>query len=321
MNLEQLTFRGSGLDRAAHLRGKSDEIDTLFASSQDCIVFWRGKVLVDQTEHRLVRVPSDHLALKACEMSPVFMGMEPEPVFAVDVSSWQPDNDPVDQSFLDESTQQHPDFPKTSAFVDIRSNLTLLSARDGELAATARSILEWHRSHAFCSKCGTKSDMAQAGWQRNCPSCEASHFPRTDPVVIMLITRGNSVLIGRSPFWPEGMYSLLAGFIEPGETIEDAVRREVFEETQIKVGHVSYLTSQPWPFPSSLMIGCAGDALTSDITIDPVEIEDAQWVTKEDMLDIMSGEHPNIQGARKGSIAHFLMENWLADTLDTGQND
>jgi NAD+ diphosphatase len=155
-----------------------------------------------------------------------------------------------------------------------------------------------------------------AGWQRDCPACGGHHFPRTDPVVIMLITHGNDVLLGRSPGWPEGMYSLLAGFIEPGETIEAAVRREVFEEAGIRVGEVGYLASQPWPFPASLMFGCRGAALDRDITIDPKEIENAQWVSKERLARIFANEDPEIRPARNGAIAHFILWNWLADRLD-----
>ena len=132
----------------------------------------------------------------------------------------------------------------------------------------------------------------------------------------MLITSGNSLLMGRSPFWPEGMYSLLAGFVEPGETIEAAVRREVLEETGVKVGEVRYLASQPWPFPTSLMFGCQGMATSREITIDPVEIEDAFWMTREEMMDAVAGGNPNVKPARQGSIARFLIEKWLADALD-----
>lgn len=158
--------------------------------------------------------------------------------------------------------------------------------------------------------------MSEAGWQRRCDACKAHHFPRTDPVVIMLITHGNSVLMGRSHHWPEGMYSLLAGFVEPGETIEAAVRRETFEESGVEVGEVRYLSSQPWPFPNSLMFGCQGFATSDQITIDPVEIEDACWVSREDMMDAAAGHRPDMRPARKGSIARFLIEKWLADALD-----
>jgi NAD+ diphosphatase len=131
----------------------------------------------------------------------------------------------------------------------------------------------------------------------------------------MLITHQNKVLLGRSPGWPEGMYSLLAGFVEPGETIEAAVRREVFEEAGVTVGEVGYLASQPWPFPASLMLGCRGEATSQEITIDPVEIEDARWVTREEMAEVSAGNHSEIRPARKGAIAHFILHNWLADRL------
>jgi NAD+ diphosphatase len=132
----------------------------------------------------------------------------------------------------------------------------------------------------------------------------------------MLITHGNDLLLGRSPGWPEGMYSLLAGFIEPGETMEAAVRREVAEETAVRVGHVDYLASQPWPYPSSLMFGCRGEALSREITIDPAELEDALWISREELAEALAGRHPTLLPARKGAIAQFLMENWLADRLD-----
>ena len=131
----------------------------------------------------------------------------------------------------------------------------------------------------------------------------------------MLITCGNSVLLGRSPGWPEGMYSLLAGFVEPGETMEAAVRREVLEEAGITVSAVEYLASQPWPFPSSLMFGCKGQATSKEITLDPNELDDALWLTREELANVFAGQHPNILPARRGAIAHFLLENWLADKL------
>ncbi len=132
----------------------------------------------------------------------------------------------------------------------------------------------------------------------------------------MLIVHGNSVLMGRSSFWPEGMSSLLAGFVEPGETIEASVRREVLEESGIEVGEVRYLASQPWPFPTSLMFGCEGIATSTEIKIDPEEIEDALWVSREDMMDALAGQNPDMKPARRGSIARFLIEKWLADALD-----
>ncbi|HGG65933.1 MAG TPA: NAD(+) diphosphatase [Rhodobacteraceae bacterium] len=317
-NSESVTFGGSGLDRAAELRGDDAKLVALWADkAARVLVLWRGKVLVDGAA--LVRLPVDHAVFADASAGWLFLGMDQgAPVFARDISGWEPEG--LDQAemaqFIDPSQQQHPALPAGQVFVELRSVMAQLSPRDAELIASAKSLFDWHRTHRFCSACGVESDMTMAGWQRDCPSCDRKHFPRTDPVVIMLITHGNSVLMGRSPHWPEGMYSLLAGFVEPGETIEGAVRREVFEEAGIKVGAVDYLASQPWPYPSSLMVGCKGEALSRDITIDPVEIEHALWLTREEMLEVHAGTHPVIKPARVGAIAHFLVQHWLADRLD-----
>lgn len=313
-NSNPLTFGASGLDRAAELRSQGDDLWT--ARQGKTLVFWRGKPLLNAGGAEYV-APS-HPVLEIADDKPIYLGRDDgEHVFAVDISKWQPE-DPSDDvgQFVDQSKQHHPNLPDHSAFVELRQAMTILSARDAEVLATAKAILEWHRSHRFCSKCGVKSQLTMGGWERECPACSAKHFPRTDPVVIMLITRGNSVLMGRSPFWPEGMYSLLAGFVEPGETIEAAVRREVFEESAIRVGKVGYIASQPWPFPNSLMIGCRGEAENDEIVIDPDEIEDALWVSREEIALAFTGAHPTIKPARKGSIAHYLLQLWLADRVD-----
>jgi len=314
-NAESVTFGGSGLDRAAEMRGDSDALAA--RDTARACVFWRGKILLDAND-RVIRLPMTHAILQDRSDDLIFLGRENEQLlFAADISRWLPEGFDPDApiSFLDDTRHVHRACID-GGFADIRMSMTLLSARDAEVAATGKAVMEWHRSHGFCAKCGQKSEIKMGGWQRDCPACGTHHFPRTDPVVIMLITHGNAVLMGRSPGWPEGMYSLLAGFIEPGETIEAAVRREVFEEAGVRVGEVSYLASQPWPFPASLMFGCAGEAVSHEIKIDPVEIEDALWVTREEMADVFAGQHPKIKPARKGAIAHFLLENWLADLLD-----
>lgn len=318
---ETVTFGGSGLDRAGEMRADKEAVAALRADgAARAILFWRGKVLIDPTRPAsLVRLPLDHPALGVAVEQPILLGREDGAArFAFDISDWLPDDlDPRHLgAFLDPSEQRHPMLDDRFAFVEMRRVMTWLSPRDAELAATGKAILSWHETHGFCARCGFETVINDAGWQRNCPACRGSHFPRTDPVVIMLITHGNSVLMGRSPGWPEGMFSLLAGFVEPGETLEAAVRREVFEESGIHVGEVNYLASQPWPFPASLMFGCAGVATTREITIDPKEIEAAMWVTKEEMMDIFAGQHTQILPARKGAIAHFLLENWLADKLN-----
>lgn len=318
---EKVTFGGSGLDRAGEVRGNDDVVKFMRgAADSRAILFWRGKPLIHRARPAsLVRLPMDHPILADAAADAILLGREDGAArFAFDLSGWAPDG--LDEAslgaFLDPSEQQHPALDPEMVFAELRRVMTWLSPRDAELAATGRAIFSWHEGHGFCARCGHPTQMQQAGWQRQCASCGAHHFPRTDPVVIMLITHGNSVLMGRSPGWPRGMYSLLAGFVEPGETLEAAVRREVFEEAGVEVGEVSYLSSQPWPFPASLMFGCQGNATSQQIKIDPVEIEDAMWVSREDMMEIFAGNHATILPARKGAIAHFLLENWLADTLD-----
>ncbi|MGL5008613.1 MAG: NAD(+) diphosphatase [Paracoccaceae bacterium] len=315
---ETVTFGGSGLDRAAHLRADPAQITALYTRSR-ILPFWRGKPLTQGDSHHsaaLAFLPADHPALTGAT-NPVFLGLDnATPCFATDISHWMPPDAPAaTDSFLDTSAQTHPDLSPDHGFRELRSLLTALSPRQAELAATARALLLWHKSHGFCANCGAPSTIAMGGWQRDCPACKAHHFPRTDPVVIMLVTHGNRLLLGRSPGWPEGMYSCLAGFIEPGETVEAAVRRETLEEAGIAIGPVRYLASQPWPFPASLMIGCHAEATDDTITIDPAELEHALWVTREEMVTVMAGAHPIIKPARKGAIAHFLIANWLADSL------
>jgi NAD+ diphosphatase len=320
---EGVTFGGAALDRAAHLRGDAADLDRAIAEiGAETILMWRGKPLVQAGALApLVRLGLDHPVLAGARR--ILLGREGGTgplILAHDISHWVPagHNEGQDavNSFSDPSEQRHPALPDTHIFAELRRIMTLLTPRDAELAATARGLFGWHDSHGFCACCGTASDISMAGWQRRCPACAAPHFPRTDPVVIMLITHGNSALLGRSPGWPDGMYSLLAGFVEPGETIEAAVRREVHEETAIRVGEVGYLASQPWPFPASLMMGCYGTALSRDITIDPSEIEDAIWVTREDVMEAFAGRHTFLAPARRGAIAQFLLSNWLADRLD-----
>lgn len=178
--------------------------------------------------------------------------------------------------------------------------------------AEGKALLHWHVTHRFCARCGEPSRVAQAGWRRDCPACKAQHFPRTDPVVIMLPVDGDRCLMGRQRRFPPGMYSALAGFLEPGETIADAVRREIMEETHVSVGRVGYLFDQPWPFPASLMIGCHAEAVSRDIEIDTEELEDARWFTREECWMILSGRHPDrISCPPPIAIAHHLIRAFV----------
>src|SRR3954452_7016653 len=183
--------------------------------------------------------------------------------------------------------------------------------------AMAKSLVNWHQRHAFCANCGTRTAMSQGGWKRDCPACKAEHFPRTDPVVIMLVTSGDKCLLGRQKQFPPGMYSCLAGFVEAAETIEDAVRREIFEESGIRCTDVSYYMTQPWPYPSSLMIGCSARALNEDIVVDRMELEDARWFPRDEAMLMLKREHPDGQaGPHPFAIAHHLLGRWLQADSD-----
>jgi NAD+ diphosphatase len=187
-----------------------------------------------------------------------------------------------------ETLKSHDDFVVT----DLRSIAIqeLVESHHLPPIAEGKALLHWHARHRFCSNCGTATNLVDGGWRRDCPRCKALHFPRTDPVVIMLAIDGDRCLLGRSHRFQAGMWSCLAGYLEPGETIEEAVRREVREEAGIEVGEVAYHSSQPWPFPSSLMIGCIAEALGEDITIDAHEIDDARWFSREMVLAACRGE-------------------------------
>ena len=182
--------------------------------------------------------------------------------------------------------------------------------------AEAKAVLHWHQRHRFCPNCGAPTQAVQAGWRRDCPACKAEHFPRTDPVAIMLASAGEQCLLGRSPRFAPTMWSCLAGFIEPGEAIEDAVRRETREEAGISCGRVTYFRSQPWPFPTSLMIGCHAEALTHDIVVDRAELEDARWFSKAEVESMLLRRHPQgLTAPPPVAIAHHLIRAWLEDEI------
>jgi NAD+ diphosphatase len=203
--------------------------------------------------------------------------------------------------------------PETVKAIDYRSVNVQGLIEPPLLGALAQgaALLAWHASHGFCSKCGHKSEIRAAGYRRVCPNCSTEHFPRTDPVAIMLNVTRERCLMGRGPHFAPGMYSALAGFIEPGETIEGAVRRETFEEAGIRVGRVAYHASQPWPFPYSLMIGCFGEALNEDISFDGTELEDCRWFTRSEIRAILAGDKSSgIFVPPKAAIAHHLIRAW-----------
>ncbi len=202
--------------------------------------------------------------------------------------------------------------------IDVRTLAPLIAGGEAAILAEARSLIDWHARHRFCAQCGTPSAVAAGGWTRHCPNCQAHHFPRVDPVVIMLAVRGERALLGRGRRRPGARFSCLAGFMEPGETLEDAVRREVREESDIHCGRVRYLASQPWPFPSTLMMGFLTEALTEEITVDTEELVEARWFDRAEILDMVAraaagdpdpaATVPSLPGPV--AIAHQICRRW-----------
>lgn len=198
-----------------------------------------------------------------------------------------------------------------ASFEDLRATVAAMPAADAAIAAQARTLIDWHARHRHCAVCGGGTRSVQGGANRICFDCQAEHFPRTDPVAISLVVKGDRCLLGRGPGWPETMYSALAGFVEAGESLEEAVRREVVEESGVRVGDVRYLCSQPWPFPSSLMLGCIATALSEEIEIDRAELDDAKWFTRDALRAAVSGRRPDLTVPPPFAVAHQLIRAWV----------
>jgi NAD+ diphosphatase len=195
--------------------------------------------------------------------------------------------------------------------MELREAAALLSADAGAILGAARSLLAWHETHGFCSRCGAASLPAYGGWRRVCGRCLEEHYPRVNPVVIMTIARQDRLLLGRQPSWNARAYSCLAGYVEPGETPEQAARREALEEAGVRLGDVGYVMSQPWPFPASLMLGMHAVALTDEIRIDGAELADARWFSRAEVADMMAGRHALARTPSDVAVAHHLIRRWL----------
>jgi NAD+ diphosphatase len=204
-------------------------------------------------------------------------------------------------------------------FGDMRALAGIMDAREASILGEARAIVDWHARHRFCAACGTPTTVHAAGWSRRCPSCKAQHFPRTDPVVIMLPVRGERCLLGRNARRAGARFSCLAGFVEPGETLEAAVRREVLEESGLRTGRVTYIASQPWPFPSSLMCGFIAEAISEALAIDTNELATARWFTRPEVLAMAArsaaGEEAPDTLAPPIAIGHHLARRWATGEL------
>jgi NAD+ diphosphatase len=220
---------------------------------------------------------------------------------------------------LDAETVEHLKSRNDLKITDLRSIAVqgLVAADHLPPLAEAKALLGWHARHRFCPNCGSPTKVVEAGWRRDCPSCKAQHFPRTDPVVIMLVIRGDRCVLGRSRRFAPTMWSCLAGFAEPGETIEDAVRREVLEEAGITCGRVKYFASQPWPFPSSIMIGCHAEALSDTVVVDREELEDARWFDREELASMLNRQHPlGLTTPPPVAIAHHIIRDYVENGSD-----
>ena len=317
MDLDTLPlFSQINLKRKAHLRNSKQLINI-----KNCfhLLIWRGKLLFRFNDGK----PVPYLIEKRTKFinklsNYIFLGeFENKNIILWDMSDSREVLGNTEQigSFSDGEKNYHPDLPKGTYFCDLRNLLPLLNTKYANLCATAKGIYEWHKRVNFCQSCGGKLSSEKAGWEKVCQKCNFKQFPRIDPVVIMLITKGNDILLGRSHGWPEKMYSCLAGFIEPGETIEAAAEREAMEESGIKIKNVKYITSQPWPFPASLMMGCTGEAQNRTIHIDKDELDDVIWVSKEAVFRALNGLDKSIFMARRGAIARYLIEKWVAGLI------
>ena len=297
----ELGFCHPALDRAANRRDDAGFLEQAFAGGAGTTYALIGEnVVLKQRDPVTALFDPDELPLGNHLRERVFLGLdEGRPRFAT----------------LYDAAAAEPLAGAGLAVIGLRQCAMEGVLPPGELAALAegKALLHWHRTHRFCAACGAPSVMTQAGWRRDCPACKAQHFPRTDPVVIMLAVRGETCLMGRQKQFVPGMYSCLAGFCEPGETIEDAVRREILEEAGIRIGRVRYLGSQPWPFPASLMIGCLAEALDETITIDPSELEDARWFSRDEVHQILARSHPeNIGAPGRFAIARQIVNAWAS---------
>ncbi len=292
-------FTDPGLDRADALRRAPDKIAALLARPDARVhPFWRASPYLVRGDAQAVAAAFSGPEAPQPDAFTVFLGLDGDAgVFA---RSYGGDAPPLGLT----AALGAGDFP------DLRRAIGAVAPRDAAILGTARSLFAWHHKHPFCANCGGATQSALAGWKRVCGACGAEHFPRVDPVVIMRIEHDERVLLGRQASWPPEMWSCLAGYVEPGETLEDAVRRETFEEAGVEVGAVAYVESQPWPFPSSMMIGMAGQALTHDIRIDPHELEDARWFTRDEARRMMSGGDAVVP--RAAAIAYHLLRRWTA---------
>ena len=306
--LGQPAFVTHVLDRAAHLRTNDEKLFALEGSSDArAYVVYRDSLVVKQEADGTRALLTITEALKfGANPGTIFLGLrDSAPIFGMGIAP---------------AAAEKLVGREDVAVSELRGMAMQGAVPPDQLSAIAmaKSMVSWHQRHGFCANCGTRSAMKDGGWKRECPNCKAEHFPRTDPVVIMLVTSGDKCLMGRQKHFLPGMYSCLAGFVEAAETIEDAVRREIFEESGIRCTDVNYYMTQPWPYPSSLMIGCTARATSEDIVVDRTELEDARWFDRDEATLMIKRQHPEgLAGPHPFAIAHHLLGRWLHGGTDT----
>lgn len=290
-NITLPAMTGSPLARCDYLRADTEQLAKLSIQQNARILPMVKGSFLFETERLIISSPDDTMLKEA---SLIFLGMKEEtPWFTASIPE--------------------PDAPEGVELVDLRTAVLSgnLSGNIAAIAGTAKALTNWHFLNPFCPRCGKPTSATNGGWRRDCGHCKAQHFPRTDPVVIMLLVNGERCAVARNVNFPPDLYSCIAGFVEPGESIEEAVRRESEEELGLRVSTVSYISSQPWPFPASLMLGCIAQTKDTQFTLEAAEIADAKWVTREELREIFDSQREDIAPPREGTIARALLLDWM----------
>jgi NAD+ diphosphatase len=298
-----MLYVGLALDRAGGLRRDGAALDQILSSpTLRLLPLWQGKVWVTPQPRAAWLSGAAAAALRNRGQSEAFLGLDGDVASAA-----------VDISALPGDPEHGPDLGGDGRFVSLRSIAAALPAGESALLAYAKGILHWHSRHRHCGVCGAPTRPELGGHVRRCTgdSCGVEHFPRTDPAIIVLVHDGDRCLLHRQPQWPAGMWSVLAGFVEPGESLEEATRREVMEETGVRVDSVRYIGSQPWPFPSSLMVGFTARYVGGEVVVDPHELEDARWFSRAEVRADFNGDNKFLP--TPDSIARWMMDRWLAE--------
>ena len=292
-----LPFTGNPLDRRSEKRPDAAWIAERLQAGR-ILPLWQQQVFVrGEKLLSFAAAPREiAFALAGPEAACVFLGLDgDEGLFALDVSAAEN---------AGETLKEHGEFR------ELRAAAPFLRKKDLSILSQAKGLMEWHARNGFCPRCGGATVTGDAGHKRTCSNCGSEHFPRTDPAVIMLATHGEECLVACNTKWAPEFYSTLAGFVEPGESLEEAVRRELFEEAGVKANKVTYHASQPWPFPAALMIGCFAECESKELTLDPNEISHAMWLDKKTALDLLDGRLEGRRGPMKVAIAHHLIRTW-----------